>query len=115
MHEKGPSAGGLLDGSLVVRDLPIRPILVGDRLRDFEPIEFPVGWLNLNLDQKQSAEMRLHILPRAFQLTSREARSPLNFERLFEFLHGRDHGMETENPQFSQWRCHTHASFAQCD
>jgi hypothetical protein len=52
MQKERPPSGGLIDRALVVWDLPIRPITAVDRLRDFGPVDFRVGWLNLDLDQE---------------------------------------------------------------
>jgi hypothetical protein len=52
MQKECPSTGGLIDALFVIWDLPIRPILTDDRLRNLGPIEFRVGRLDLDFDQE---------------------------------------------------------------
>jgi hypothetical protein len=56
MQKERPSTGGLIDLALIIWDLPIRPILAGDRLCDLAPIQFPADWVDLDLDHSRARD-----------------------------------------------------------
>ena len=86
VQKENPPTGLLIEGLLVVGDLPLVLRKVVGTLHEVSPVEVRIGWFDPHLDQAEVCE----VLPGPHagfrQLLAAQACTPLRFHRFGEFV-----------------------------